>query len=436
VNGRVPLNFGPINNAGGERRLNVAITRARTQVVVFCSFSTAEFPAESSASVGLQHLKEYLVRAESGAYKRALEVNPSIDDDNHREDVAQALTSRGLNIQQNLGLSDFRIDIAIRSKKDERFAMAVLLDNEPWSNRRTVGDRDQLPTSVLKGLMGWKSVFRVWLPEWLTDREGVLDRIVAEYHETEIQIAEDIKAGKSRRKNAPTKLNTTPDEEPAVEHTVEPFLVVADTNEIDVKKTRGSRQFSTRGGYNKLAPLPRNIGGHGSDFDNLDDERALNRIADTIVKIVDARAPIHPENLVELVSQAYSGRKMTARFSKIVFAITEQFLDPKYVKFQDGYMWAANMHPRLWSDFRGQDSISDRKFEHIYPGEIRNAMRFVIEQTLGINQDELRGEILSIFGIQRVTNSTVLIFDDVLNEAIKKKNFVQDAQRVVTMTPS
>jgi hypothetical protein len=434
VNGRVPLNFGPINNAGGERRLNVAITRARTQVVVFCSFSTAEFPAESSASVGLQHLKEYLVRAESGSYKRALEVNPSIDDDNHREDVARALISRGLDIEENLGLSDFRIDIAIRSKKDERFAMAVLLDNEPWSNRRTVGDRDQLPTSVLKGLMGWKSVFRVWLPEWLSDREGVLDRIISEYGETETQIAEEIKAGKSRRKNAPAKLNTTPDEVPAVEHTVEPFLVVADTDEIDVKKTRGSRQFSTRGGYNKLAPLPRNIGGHGSDFDNLDDG-AVNRIADAIVKIVKARGPIHPLHLVEMVSQVYGGRKMTARFSKIIFTIVGQFLDPKFVKVYENYFWDASVDPKSWSDFRGQDSSSDRKFEHIYPGEIRNAMRFVIEQTLGINQDELRGEILSIFGIQRVTNSTVLIFDDVLNEAIKKRVFIQDAQKVVTKMP-
>lgn len=434
VKGRVPLNFGPINNAGGERRLNVAITRARTQVVVFCSFSTSEFPAESSASVGLQHLKDYLVRAESGAHKRALEVNPLIDDDNHREDVAKALRDRGLNVEENLGLSDFRIDIAVRSKKDDRFAMAVLLDNEPWSQRQTVGDRDQLPVSVLRGLMGWKSVFRVWLPEWLTDREAVLDRVLTEFTETEALIAEEIKAGKSRRKVAPAP-STVPDPVDAAEHTVEPFLIVSETDVLDVKKARGTRQFSTRGGYNKLAPLPRNIGGHGSDFDNLD-EGAVNRIADAIVKIVKARGPIHPLHLVEMVSQVYDRRKMTARFSKIVFAIIGQYLDPKHVKVFEDYLWAADANPQSWSDFRGQDSSSDRKFDYIYPGEIRNAMRFVVEQTLGIKQDELRSEVLSIFGIQKVTNSAVLIFDDVLNEGIKKRFFVQDSGTVVTMTPN
>ncbi len=435
VNGRVPLNFGPINNAGGERRLNVAITRARTQVVVFCSFNTAEFPAESSASVGLQHLKEYLVRAESGAHKRALEVNPLIDDDNHREDVAQALREKGLDVEENLGLSDFRIDIAIRSKKDDRFATAVLLDNEPWSQRQTVGDRDQLPVSVLRGLMGWKSVFRVWLPEWLMDREAVLERIITEFAETEILISEEVKAGKSRRK-ATAKATTNTDPEESSEHTVEAFLVVSETESPDGKKPRGSRQISARGGYNKLKPVPRNIGGHGSDFDNLNDSNAINRIADTIVKIVNVRGPIHPMNLVELVSLAYGGRKMTTRFSETVFGIIGSYLDPKFVKLHDGYFWPADANPSNWSDFRGQDSVTDRKFEHIYPGEIRNAMRFVVEKTLGIKQDELRSEVLSIFGIQRVTNSTVLIFDDVLNEGIKKRFFVQDSDKVVTMTTS
>jgi len=435
VKGRVPLNFGPINNAGGERRLNVAITRARTQVVVFCSFSTSEFPAESSASVGLQHLKDYLVRAESGAHKRALEVNPLIDDDNHREDVAKALRDRGLDVEENLGLSDFRIDIAVRSKKDDRFAMAVLLDNEPWSQRQTVGDRDQLPVSVLRGLMGWKSVFRVWLPEWLTDREAVLDRVVTEFAETETQIAEEIKAGKSRRKVA-TPPSPVPGPDDTAEHTVEAFLIVSETEVLNVKKTGSSRQISTRGGYNKLAPMPRNIGGHGSDFDDLNNPNAINRIADTIVKIVDIRGPIYPENLVALVSEAYGGRKMTVRFTKIVIGIIETYLIPKFVKYHDSYLWPPGMDPVSWSGFRGQDSISDRKFEHIYPGEIRNAMRFVVEQTLGIKQDELRSEVLSIFGIQRVTNSAVLIFDDVLNEAIKKKFFAQDSAKVVTMTPT
>ncbi|GAP53456.1 uncharacterized ATP-dependent helicase MG140 homolog, partial [Arthrobacter sp. Hiyo6] len=64
--GYLPLNFGPLNRAGGERRLNVAVTRARRQVIVFSSFSPSELRAEETSSVGIKHLRSYLDLAEHG----------------------------------------------------------------------------------------------------------------------------------------------------------------------------------------------------------------------------------------------------------------------------------------------------------------------------------------------------------------------------------
>lgn len=180
-NGNVPLNFGPLNRPGGERRLNVAITRARRQVVMFCSFDPAQLRAERSLSKGLRHLKEYLEVAaegpeelEAGAQRRA--DRP----DRHTEDIAAALRHAGLSVRTRVGMSDFRIDLVLaRPEAPSIPLIAVLLDGPSWNDRPTVYDRDVLPTTVLDQMMGWPDVERVWLPEWLNNRDAVIERLVA-----------------------------------------------------------------------------------------------------------------------------------------------------------------------------------------------------------------------------------------------------------------
>ena len=113
--GSLPLNFGPLNRAGGERRLNVAITRARRQVIVFSSFDPAQLRAEETSSVGVKHLRAYLDLAQQGP--RALGPLPAGQrlriTDRHREEIAEALRQRGFAVQTEVGLSDFTIDLVV-----------------------------------------------------------------------------------------------------------------------------------------------------------------------------------------------------------------------------------------------------------------------------------------------------------------------------------
>ncbi|QJU52787.1 DUF4011 domain-containing protein [Herbiconiux sp. KACC 21604] len=176
--GFLPLNFGPLQRAGGERRLNVAVTRARRQVLLFASFDPSELRAEQTSSVGVKHLKSYLEMAANGS--DALEADPrrTAIFDRHRDDIAAELRLRGLAVKTDVGLSDFRVDLSIApADEPDRPVLAVLLDGDSWKSRRTVADRDGLPIEVLKNLMHWPAVERVWLPEWLHDREAVLDRL-------------------------------------------------------------------------------------------------------------------------------------------------------------------------------------------------------------------------------------------------------------------
>lgn len=180
--GVLPLNFGPLTNPGGERRLNVAITRARREVIMFTSFDPSDLRAEETTSVGIKHLRSYLEMAQRGA-EAALGARSDLTlTDHHREDVAAALRARGLSVTTNVGLSDFKVDLALAhaSTPDEPL-VAVLLDSPAWAGRATVADRDALPLEVLENLMHWPAVRRVWMPQWLASKEAVVDAIIREF---------------------------------------------------------------------------------------------------------------------------------------------------------------------------------------------------------------------------------------------------------------
>jgi len=95
--GYLPLNFGPLNRGGGERRLNVAVTRARRQIVLYCSFEPGELRAEETSSLGIKHLRSYLeFAATSSDRARTVSDGKEKPPDRHREQVAAALAARVL----------------------------------------------------------------------------------------------------------------------------------------------------------------------------------------------------------------------------------------------------------------------------------------------------------------------------------------------------
>ena len=166
--GELPLNFGPLNRVGGERRLNVAVTRARRQVVLFSSFDPEQLRAEETSSVGIKHLRAYLDMAAQGTDVLPRDARASSVPDRHREEIAAALRDRGLVVRTDVGLSDFKVDLAVaRASDPDSPVLAVLLDGPAWARRGTVGDRDGLPFEVLGEMLRWPVVERVWLPSWL-----------------------------------------------------------------------------------------------------------------------------------------------------------------------------------------------------------------------------------------------------------------------------
>ncbi len=178
--GQLAMNFGPLNRQGGERRLNVAITRARHELRVFASFRAEQMDLARTQAIGVRDLKHFLEFAERGARALAEANKGSLGgfDSPFEQAVATALAQRGWRVQPQIGASSFRVDLGIVDPDAPgRYLAGVECDGATYHRSATARDRDKLREQVLRGL-GWEIV-RVWSTDWWIDPAGTLDRLDA-----------------------------------------------------------------------------------------------------------------------------------------------------------------------------------------------------------------------------------------------------------------
>ncbi|MBF0696820.1 DUF4011 domain-containing protein [Actinomyces bowdenii] len=175
--GDLPLTFGPLSCEGGQRRLNVAITRARRQIIVFSSFDPEQLRADRSSHQGVKDLRDYLEQArDAGAPAALAPASPAPDW--YRHAIAEELRAAGLVVHEGAGQSSFTVDLVLApADRPQEPRVAVVLDGRQWNQRETAADRDIMPADVL-GAMGWPRVERVWAPQWAADKEAVITRLV------------------------------------------------------------------------------------------------------------------------------------------------------------------------------------------------------------------------------------------------------------------
>lgn len=178
--GAVSMNFGPLNRDGGERRLNVAITRARHELRVFSSLKGEQMDLARTRSLGVRDLKHFLEFAEHGPRALAEATRGSLGDfeSPFEEAVASALAGKGWELHTQIGASSFRLDLAV-VHPDARgsYLTGIECDGATYHRSATARDRDMLREQVLRGL-GWE-ILRVWSTDWWVDRAGTLAKLDA-----------------------------------------------------------------------------------------------------------------------------------------------------------------------------------------------------------------------------------------------------------------
>ncbi|MEI6160558.1 MAG: AAA domain-containing protein, partial [Roseococcus sp.] len=167
--GKLAMRFGPLSAEGGERRLNVLITRAKKRCIVFSGIGAEEVDLDRAKGLGVAALKTFLGFAAGGAAARA----------EAREGSAIAgligglITQSGREAVPRVGLSGLFLDVAARGPQG--FDLGVEVDGADWSNLRCARDRDRGRQMALEG-MGW-ALARSWSLDWLNQPGAAAARL-------------------------------------------------------------------------------------------------------------------------------------------------------------------------------------------------------------------------------------------------------------------
>ena len=374
--GKFAMNFGPLNRQGGERRLNVAITRAKEQVVVFSSIHANQIDLARTGAVGAAHLKFFLDYAEKG-----IRIQHKNDTESSRNglavQIAGFLAENGYESEHSFGSSEYRIDLAVRNPdKPENFLLAIECDGSSYAAQRTTRDREHLRPSVLQSL-GWHT-FRAWSVDWAFARKHAEHDL--------IQYLDELK-------NAPD--TPEPEPEPAEMETSE----TAPEPDAETKEDAAPAPAASR--FKKDYTVWRSAEPLNPDFFYEPGSRAL--IRRQIEEIIHAEGPIYESLLKKRITKAWGFARAGGNIAAVLRECLPDDLTTTANADEPVY-WPHEITPADYRDYRiGTDRDSKRAIDEIPPEELANAMFEVLVDFASCEHDVLFRETIRLFGLNTLT---------------------------------
>ncbi len=420
--GKVSLNFGPLNREGGWRRLNVAVSRARHEMIVFSTLQSGQLNASRTSSQGVMGLKSFLEYAEKGSRvlpivepKHRLKLNVDL----HRG-IAAELLKHGYQTDINVGTSGYRIDLAIKDPLHPgKYLLGLILDGPIYREAKTVRDREVLREQVLKGL-GW-NIHHVWALDWWDNTETVIRKIeqVIELARTkQIHPIEELQ---------PMMLATS---------TSESSIEGVAASESQQKNDENSRDFATLTSGLPEGTLRYEVCELTQVTAGTDAFYALEHTAtirDQILKVIQEEGPISRSLLVKRVLKAWGITRMGARLDR---RITESMSNLKvHTTEWDAmiYCWPIEIDVKKYDMFRlSMDDTQRRTAEELPPEEVANAIRYVLRSQISLTLEDLIKQSIKVLGYARTGAALEKTMMNGLTSAVERQYAMVDEQgRVV-----
>jgi very-short-patch-repair endonuclease len=352
--GQVSMNFGPLNQAGGERRLNVLITRARRQCVVFTNLRADDLDLKRAPGEGVRAFKAWLAFAEKGRLEAV--AAEAVETPEFESQVRAALAKEGFEVESQVGSGGYRLDLALVDPAAQgRYVLGLETDGARYQSARWARDRDRLRQAVLRGL-GW-SVHRIWCADWFRNRGEALRRCREA-------------AGRSKAPEAGPRAPI-----PAVK--------------------RGTQPPPGR------EPVPAYVPARVEA--RLGDEHLANigarDLAEFLAAIVDQEAPIHVDELNRRVLAAAERRPGSRTQAALDEALAVALQQGRFRKRGD-FLWPKEERPVAPRD-RSKLADASRDLSMVCDEECHAALRRAFEESCGCDPEEAAVQAIHILGVKR-----------------------------------
>ena len=400
LDGKFPMNWGPVTALGGDRRLNVAVTRAQYEMIVYASFLPNEMQSGGKTlSANAKMVYNFLRLAYEGP-KKTGDLGIAVKRSEHIEGIARELRLRGLDVQTQLGLSSLRVDIAIRKPGSSTWELAIMVDDTCWSERGSAFQRELLPRQVLP-MLGWRQVVRIWLPDWLRDRDEVLSGIERYFDGDESAIETE--------KAEPISFATT-------EKSVDATVANADIN-------IGSSQTLDQN-YTEFVPY---VVEPKARLDLLTqvtkgDRRAIKELSDLFDEILYMEAPIEMERFGKLVCNSLGyGRVVPDRLYQVLSFVPKKQIVGDAI---GSFIWNKDQNEKSWSLYRTSINEAVRNHNEICVSEYANALVDIVHRSHSFGREDALKSIAEIFGFKRITAPIRVSIEQGMKKAVRQRRVV------------
>ncbi|SEU27784.1 DUF3320 domain-containing protein [Paenibacillus sp. NFR01] len=391
ASGKVSMNFGPLNREGGWRRLNVAVSRARYEMKVFSTLKPEQLNTSRTSAQGVAGLKAFLEYAAKG--KEALGFRSSVSTSHSRlqgveVQVAEELRKAGHQVDVQIGVSGYRIDLAVVDPEDSsRYALGIVCDGYGYEQARTARDREILRNRVSEQL-GWK-LHRMWSLDWWENPERELQKI-AHALEHVLQAEKEAipeKAGQEEMEPAYAVSQETriPNSCKLEGNLVEPSTAAVANKPNDLKRYKPY-----------IVPL---AGLQAEEFYSGQHTLTLCRqVTDTI----EYEGPISRQQLCKRVLQAWGISRTGSRIEKRFDEVFAKLKLATTKREKAVFFWPTSISPNSYTEFRVAFTENERRnAEDLPPEEIANAIKHVLSSQISLPKEDLLKETVKQLGYQR-----------------------------------
>jgi very-short-patch-repair endonuclease len=393
--GKLTMNFGPLNREGGERRLNVAITRARQRVELVTSVTGTEPEFAASLNERVHHFQRYLDYAARGPVALAIDVGEDgLDAESpFEEEVIRTIRSWGYEVKPQVGTAGYRVDIGVwHPSLAGRFAIGIECDGRMYHSSRVARDRDRLRQEVLERL-GWR-IYRVWGTAWYRHRREEEERLRAAIEEAVaggvLSIRTRTRASSDNRRDETFELVPL---DVAPSWSV-PYVVAVP------QQPRSRVEMHT--------------------------PEALRDLQRMILEVVEVEGPIEDELLLRRIREAWgvgrSGHRIRENFDYAVRILVQR---QAVTRFESSFTCAHAGQLRVVRVV-GDDDAGLRSVAQVSQLELMTAIRNLVEDAHRVSRDELTREVSRLFGWLRRGPDIAPALDQAVERLIQNDTLIED----------